>query len=95
MVNKCGQTVRNMKVSGDKTRPMEMVNQCMRMETCTRASGRMTKLTDMEATNTQMGLPMLETGKTTNSMAKEQKLGLMVRNMKDSTLKAKNMEKEH
>ena len=90
-----GQTVRNMKVSGNKTRLMATVNLFMLMVMFTRASGRMTKHTAMEDTSMLMEQLMLEIGKTISSMERVLKHGLTGPNMKDNTSKERSMAREH
>jgi len=57
-------------------------------------SGLKTKLTGMVFIPTLIMLGTAAIGRTTNSMAKARKLGLMVLSTKASTLKEKSMEKE-
>ena len=64
----------------------EMANSSMPKVISMMENGPTTKRMDMEYTQTQLGLVMKVSGKTTNSMEKELKTGQKVQGMKVNTI---------
>ena len=79
------------RVSGSLTRPMALANWCMQMVTSMKDSGEMTKHTDMDPILMQTVPHTWESGSTTSSTARVWKLGQIMPNMMDNTLKERSM----
>jgi len=82
-----------MREIGAMVRLMAVVLYIMPTEMSTRENGSMIKLTVKEHTLTQTERSMLVTGRTTSSMDSDLRLGQMVLSMKESTTRARKMER--
>ena len=92
--NRSGKTELDMKVTGDSTRHMVRVHSGTSTVISMKASGSMTKLTATVLTLTQMEPSIKVIGKMISSTDMESRSGQMVRNMKVSTCKERNMARE-
>lgn len=86
-VFKYGLIMQNMRVNGEKIKPMGAESSGMPTETSMKVSGRMTKQTDMESIFMLTVLSMKVIGKTIFKMDKEWKAGKMEADMRVDTKK--------
>ena len=90
VVFKYGQTVRNMKVIGNKIIRMEKENYFILTVIYTMAIGKMTYQMVQENTQRKTGNNIQANGKMENKKEKEKKLGQMVPNLKENIKTGKN-----
>jgi hypothetical protein len=74
-----------MKVCGSLTKPVDKASSTMLTTTLTKVNGAATRPTVMANTETIKGLITTASGETTNSTAKELKLGRKARNTRANT----------
>ena len=84
----------SMMETGSQTKLTAMASQYMQMGMCMKVSGKMIRPMGRDLTSMQTEPLMQAIGRMTSSMAKGQRLGQMVPNMMDLTMKGRNMEKE-
>ena len=89
-----GLTVHSMRDTGRTTKPMEREDSFTQMETSTKASGRMIRLTALVSTCTQMALNTRASGRRISNTVKAKRPGLMVLNMKAIISRERKMETE-
>ena len=94
MESNSGQMALGMKASGETTKPTEKELSTMSTGISSKANGKTIKPTDMVYINMLTELAMKATGRMTYKTAMESRLGLMAPNMKATTLKVRNMDKE-
>ena len=89
-VFKYGLIMQNMRVNGEKIKPMGAESSGMPTETSMKVSGRMTKQTDMESISMLTVQGMKEIGEMTSNMARARRHGQMALYMRVSTWLARS-----